>query len=69
MVKPLVIRAKDISVIMDCSPATSSRRLSLIKDALNKKPHQQITLNEFCKYYDLPVNEVIDKINQHVNHN
>jgi hypothetical protein len=25
---------------------------------LNKKPHQVVTIDEFCKVYDLPKNEV-----------
>jgi hypothetical protein len=63
MVKPLIIRNKDISIIFDCSPATSTRKMKLMKDALSKQQHQNVTLNELCIYYDLPITEVIDKIN------
>jgi hypothetical protein len=63
MVKPLILRNKDICIIFDCSPATSSRKMQTIKDALSKKPHQIITIREFCEYFDLQVNEVIEKMN------
>jgi hypothetical protein len=37
--------------------------MQTIKDALSKKPHQIITIREFCEYFDLQVNEVIEKMN------
>lgn len=63
MVKPLIIRNKDIAVIFDCTPSTACKKMRVLKDALNKKRHQTVSLTEFCKYFDLQVNEVIEKIN------
>lgn len=64
MVKPLILRNKDICIIFDCAPSTSSRTMTTIKDALKKAKHQKVSLSEFCNYYGLSFNEVIDRINQ-----
>ena len=58
MTAPLIIRNKDIQKIYNCSPATATRKLKLVKDVLNKRKHHVVTLHEFCDYYDIPESEV-----------
>ncbi len=50
----MVIYAKDIQTILRCSQATASRKLQQVKDALDRKKHQYVTITEFCEYYGVP---------------
>lgn len=58
MSKSIIIRPKDIMMVYACSPATATRKMQLLRDVYHKKKHQAVTVNEFCKYFDIPVNEV-----------
>jgi hypothetical protein len=51
----MVIYAKDIQSLLRCSQPTASRRLQAVKDILNKKDYQYVTISEFCQHYGLPV--------------
>jgi len=48
------IRLKDIMQIVNCSAATASRMLTIVRIALNKQKPQYITKEEFCRYFGLP---------------
>jgi len=60
--KPIIIRPKDIRNVFQCSPATATRKMSLLKSAFTKKSHQNVTVKEFCQYFDLPEETVIRAI-------
>lgn len=57
---PLIIHNKDVQKILQCNPATATRKIKLLRDAFRKKTHQLVTVKEFCNYYDLPLKEVME---------
>jgi hypothetical protein len=62
MNKRLAITAKDIAIVTGKHVSSSYRLINSIKDALNKKPHQILTLREFCNYEGLELSEVYEII-------
>ena len=60
--QPIIIRPKDLQIIYRCSPATATRKMHILKDAYNKKPNQNVTIIEFCKYSDIPEAIIIKAI-------
>lgn len=63
----LIIRPKDIEIILNVSPSYARRIVRVIKKAYDKEKHQKITVKEFCRYMGLEVNEVIEELNQFYN--
>ncbi len=61
--KTIVIHTKDVAIIKGISQDTARRLLLTIKDAFDKKPHQSVTIREFCEYEGLPYDEVFAMIN------
>jgi hypothetical protein len=59
---PLIIHNKDVQKILNCAPATATRKIDLLRCALKKKHHQLVTIKEFCNYYDLPFKEVTERL-------
>ncbi|WP_156340020.1 hypothetical protein [Nonlabens sp. YIK11] len=55
--KRLIIQVQDVMTIFGVSKETAYRRIKLAKDALGKKKHQQLTITQFCEYYDVPTQE------------
>lgn len=53
----LVIRPKDVEVILRVSPSYARRVVRVIKRKNNKEKHQKITISEFCRYMGLEVSE------------
>lgn len=49
---------KDIQRIMGKEYTQARRILKKIKEHLNKEDHQYISVEEFCKYTGLPIEEV-----------
>jgi hypothetical protein len=41
----------------EISNATASRRISLCRDALGKQKHQPLSMTEFCKYFDITIDQ------------
>jgi hypothetical protein len=56
--KRIVIYPKDIQRITGKSERYGRLLLKQIKQALAKKEHQYITINEFCQYAGLSVEEI-----------
>jgi len=58
----LCISAKDVASVLDLSPRQAQRKYQQAKDAYGKARHQQLTVQEFAAYYDLPLAEVIERL-------
>lgn len=54
----LCIYPKDVQRIMGTEYTQARRYLKKIKEHLNKEDHQYISVEEFCKYTGLPIEEV-----------
>ncbi|WP_339836271.1 hypothetical protein [uncultured Flavobacterium sp.] len=63
----LIIRPKDIEIILNVSPSYARRIVRVIKKAYGKEKHQKITINEFCRYMGLDVKDVKDELNEFYN--
>ena len=48
------IKVKEIGIKMEISQSTASRKLQLVRDALDKRFPKIITVKEFCDYYEIP---------------
>lgn len=61
-IERIIITAKEISQLYDCSPQNGWNILMTIRHALGKKKigsrWQKITIDEFCKYEDMNKNVV-----------
>ena len=57
--KRIIIYPKDIQRITGKSERYGRFLLKQIKQTLAKKEHQYITINEFCQYAGLSVEEII----------
>lgn len=60
----LIIKPKDIEIILGVSPSYARRIVRLIKRKNNKEKYQKITIKEFCKSEGLDVNEVKEELNK-----
>lgn len=49
----LVIYANDVMRIHTCSDSTAARKIKEVKDHLEKRDHQVITIAEYCDYWGL----------------
>jgi len=58
----LIITPKDIQLLMDKSYSQSYRMYCVVKDTLGKKKFQPLLVSEFCKYYDIPYQEALNKM-------
>lgn len=62
--KRLILKPKDIEIILGVSPGYARRIVRLIKRKNNKEKHQKITVKEFCRHEGLVVQEVVDELNE-----
>jgi hypothetical protein len=56
--KKVVIYPKDIMIVTGKSERYSRKLLQNIKTVLKKKDHQVVTINEFCEYIGITIDEV-----------
>ncbi|WP_430399227.1 hypothetical protein [Flavobacterium sp.] len=63
----LIIRPKDVEIILNVSPSYARKKVRVIKRSFNKEKHQKITIKEFCRFEGLEVNEVKDELNEFYN--
>lgn len=63
----LIIKPKDVEVILGSSPGYARRIIRVIKKRNNKEKEQKITIKEFCRYMGLEVNEVKEELNEFYN--
>ncbi|HAD96581.1 MAG TPA: hypothetical protein DCG19_04190 [Cryomorphaceae bacterium] len=57
--KRICIYPKDIQLVTGRSERYARSYYRQLKDALAKEDHQFITVEEFCAYADLPVDQVM----------
>lgn len=57
-----VITAKDIQIYFGKKPSMSFKMMSQMKKELGKKKHQPITITEFCEYYNVEKEGIVDII-------
>lgn len=55
----LVITAKDIQIITGKSERYGREKIAKIKAEINKKPHQFLTIEEYCIYAGLDIESVL----------
>ena len=58
---PFCIYAKEIAKILGKSERTALRIMENMKFVLNKKPHQLLTIREFCEYAGFDYEEVMNQ--------
>jgi len=51
MLRRIIILAQEVKMLEGCSVSTAYERIKLARIALAKKPHQKLTILEFCEYY------------------
>ncbi len=61
--KRLCIYAKDVQMITGKGERFARKIIKQIKQKLGKKPHQFVSIKEFCDYVDLQYEEVYYTIN------
>jgi len=59
----ITIETKDIQKLTGKSKDTALRQLRVLRDALQKKDHQAVTIKEYCEYYGLDLAEVKQVLN------
>jgi len=62
MKKRICIYPKDVAIITGKTERYGRSVLKAIREHLNKKPHQVISISEFCNYIGLNEEEVKDVI-------
>ena len=60
----LIIRPKDVEVILQVSSSYARRLVRQIKKKNNKEKRQKITVKEFCRREGLEVCDVIAELNE-----
>ncbi len=58
----LQIVSKDVQQLFDCSDDAARRKIVQAREALGKHDHQVVTLKEFCEYWGLPFEEVLQQL-------
>lgn len=59
---PLFVNAKMVIAIAHVGPATARRRLSKVRKTYRIHPYGEVTLRQYCTYYSLDINDVIDQL-------
>lgn len=63
----LIIKPKEVEIILNVSPSYARKIIRVIKKKNNKEQHQKVTVKEFCRYLGLEVNEVITELREFYN--
>lgn len=58
----IFIDISDIEKIHGCSYATAQRRMQIIRDSLQKKGKQQVSIREFCEFEGIGFKEFFEYI-------
>jgi len=57
-----ILKAIDIEVAFSKSKSASAKMLRTVKMKLNKEKHQPVTIDDFCTYYGLEKQHLVDII-------
>ena len=55
----ILMYTSDIMMLTDKSESYARKEIQKLKKALNKEPHQKVTIKEYCHYYGLILEEVL----------
>lgn len=58
----IFIDISDIKEIHGCSYTTARRRIQTIKDSLEKKENQEVTIREFCEFEGISFDEFFQTV-------
>lgn len=56
--KRICIYPADVEMIFDLSDRSARKLIQKIKIFYHKKPHQLVTIFEFCEYMDVRLNDI-----------
>lgn len=56
----LYISTADVSRLKGCSQAQASRLLNQVRDAMGKRRRKPVTISEYCNYFDVQKEEVVE---------
>lgn len=56
----IIMYTNDIIRLTDKSESYARKEMQKIKTALHKKPFQKVTIREYCHYYGLDHDEVVN---------
>ena len=57
------LTVKEVAIIIDKTPATASRLIQTIRDAMELR-RKNVTIEEFCNYLQLEKQEVKEKLHK-----
>jgi hypothetical protein len=55
----IIMYPSDVMMLTDKSESYARKEIQKLKKALNKEPHQKVTIKEYCHYYGLILDEVL----------
>ncbi|WP_291102580.1 MULTISPECIES: hypothetical protein [unclassified Flavobacterium] len=61
----IVIYPSDIIILTDKSESYARKEIQNLKKALNKEPHQKVTIKEYCRYYGFNLEEVLGVLSKY----
>lgn len=59
----IFITVTDLQIITGTSERNCQKIMRTIKDSLQKKPFQHVTIREYCHYENIDINEVLEALN------
>ncbi len=60
----LFLSIKQVQQLADLAESTAQRRLSVVRKAYNIPKYEQVNVFEYCKYYRLDVDLVLQLLNE-----
>ncbi len=57
----LFITTSDIQLIHNCCSKTAQKKMQLIREVLCKKPHQKVTIKEYCDFEGIGMEDFQEK--------
>ncbi len=58
--KGIFVEIMDIKILHGCSYMTAFRKMKVLRDSLSKEKHQEISINEYCKYEGITEQEFME---------
>ena len=58
----IILCCSDLELITGKSQKTCLKLIQTIKDALDKKKHQKLTIKEYCEYEGIQYEEVVEAL-------
>lgn len=61
----IIIKTKDVQIIYGISRSAASRQIQIIRDALNKRPKQKLSITEFAEHEGLSEEYIEEKLRKY----